>query len=241
MHCDHTALVPALYKTGKCNARIIVPAKSTSILREMWLDSAFINERDAEQLSLKSEKSFQPLYTTDDVYKALQFVEEYDSYIIHNITENLAIRYIPAGHILLSQQTEVFINGGSHTRKILFTSDLGNISTQDSRIFIENFEPVHTANIVIGECTYCDVNRKPITKKVYEKDLDKIKTVIEQYCIDTKGRVLLPTFSLDRMPYMLWILYSLLVLMKILKCQFWLIVRWQFVCYNATLLFLPMK
>lgn len=209
MHIDHIGLIPALYKSGKCTARIIIPAKSTSILREMWLDSAFINERDAEQLSYKDEKSVQPLYTTDDVYTALQYVEEFNSHNIHNITENLSIRYTPAGHILLSQQTEVFINGGSHTRKILFTSDLGNVSTQNSRIFAENFEPVAKANIVIGECTYCDGSRKPITEKVYSKDVAKIKTVIDQYCLDTKGRVLIPVFSLDRTPYMLWIIYEL--------------------------------
>ena len=36
-----------------------------------------------------------------------------------------------------------------------------------------------------------------------------MKTVIEQFCIDRKNRVLIPTFSLDRMPFILWELYQL--------------------------------
>ena len=36
-----------------------------------------------------------------------------------------------------------------------------------------------------------------------------MKTVIEQFCIENKHRVLIPTFSLDRMPFIIWELYQL--------------------------------
>lgn len=207
-HCDHVSNVPSLYSDGKCNARIIVPKHSTSILKEMWLDCAFINARDAEYLSLKSGKIVEPLYTESDVYTALNYVEEYTSHEIHDITPNLSIRYTPAGHILLSQQTELFFKTNSRVTKALFTSDLGNIVTQDERVFVENFEPISKVQIVIGECTYSAPGRD-VSKKDYETDVKKIKSVIEQYCVDMNSRVLMPTFSLDRLPYMLWILYSL--------------------------------
>lgn len=45
-------------------------------------------------------------------------------------------------------------------------------------------------------------------KKLIKK-YRKNKSVIEQYCIDNNARVLIPSFSLDRTPYILWILYSL--------------------------------
>lgn len=206
-HTDHIGLIPALYATGKCVARIIIPERSTAIMREMWLDSAYILERDSEVLSKKAGKYIAPLYTQRDVEYAMQYIEEYTSHEIHRITDNLSIRYTPAGHIFLSQQTEVMLKGVVD-KSILFTSDLGNIVTQSERVFVERFEPINKANIVIGECTYSKKGYN-ITKKDYFKDVQKIKSVIEQYCIDSPHRVVCPTFSLDRLPYMMWIIYSI--------------------------------
>lgn len=173
----------------------------------MWLDSAYILERDSELLSKKAEKYIPPLYTQADAEQALNYIEEYSSHQIHKITDNLHIRYTPAGHIFLSQQAEVILKGVVD-KTVLFTSDLGNITTQNERVFVDNFEPVKKANIVIGECTYARREHR-ITKKDYYKDVQKIKSVIEQYCVDNKNRVVCPTFSLDRLPYMMWVIYSI--------------------------------
>lgn len=208
LHADHIGMIPTLYARGKCNAKIIVPKGSISILKEMWLDSSYINCRDIEVLNLKNDKCYEPFYTEDVVYKTLNYVIEAESDKIINFSDELAIRYTNAGHILLSKQCEVYINGGSHTRKILFTSDLGNVATQESRVFVEDFKPVTSCNIALVECTYAAKGRQ-CTKETYKKDIEKIKAVIEQYCIDNNNRVLIPSFSLDRTPYILWILYSL--------------------------------
>lgn len=207
-HCDHIALVPMLFARGNRDAKIIVPKDSTPILREMWSDCAFINERDVESLNRKGEKCYTPLYTQAEVEQALKNVVEIEIGTIVNIDENVAIRYTPAGHILRSCQTELYINGGSHTRKILFTSDLGNKMIQDRKVFVENFEPVSSANIVFGESTY-GRRKGSMTKKDIKLDREKMKAVVEQYCVDNKHRVLIPSFSLDRVPFMLWELYSL--------------------------------
>lgn len=207
-HQDHIGMIPTLYARGKCNAKIIVPKGSTAILKEMWLDSSFINCRDVEVLNMKDDRNYEPFYTEAIVYKTLDYVKEIESDNIINLSDELAIRYTDAGHILLSKQCEVYINGGSHTRKILFSSDLGNIATQDTRVFVENFKPISSCNIAIMECTYSSKDRQ-CTKETYKKDIEKIKSVVEQYCVDNNNRVLIPSFSLDRTPYILWILYSL--------------------------------
>lgn len=207
-HQDHIGMIPTLYARGKCNAKIIVPKGSTAILKEMWLDSSFINCRDVQVLNIKDDRNYEPFYTEDIVYKTLDYVQEIESDNIVKLSDELAIRYTDAGHIFLSKQCEVYINGGSHTRKILFSSDLGNIATQDTRVFVENFKPISSCNIAIMECTYSSKDRQ-CTKETYKKDIEKIKSVVEQYCVDNNNRVLIPSFSLDRTPYILWILYSL--------------------------------
>lgn len=208
LHCDHIALIPMLFARGNTQARIIVPKNSTSILREMWYDCCYINQRDVETLNRRDDKSYTPLYTEKEVEQALSHVEEIEVGNIAFLDENVSIRYTPAGHILCSCQTEVFINGGSHTRKILFTSDLGNTMIEDRKVFVEPFQKVNSANIVFGECTY-GRRKGSMSKKDIELDRLKMKTVIDQYCVDGHHRVLIPTFSLDRMPFIIWELYQI--------------------------------
>lgn len=206
-HCDHIGLIPALYQKN-CEATVIVPTGSYAILKEMWLDSAYINARDADILTAQRERTFTPLFNEQDVYKALDHVKEVNFHEIISLDSEVSLRYSYAGHILLSAQTELFIAQNNHTKKILFTSDLGNLNLVGSKVFVEQFEPVSSANIVIGEATYSS-QQKPVTKKDLLLDRAKIRTVIQQYCEENKGTVLIPCFALDRLPYMLWLLYSM--------------------------------
>lgn len=207
-HADHAAMIPALYEKGKCHASIVIPKGSRSILMEMWNDCAYINDRDVRFLNTKYDKNYEPFYTEKGIKNADQHLLEIDVGVLTNITEDLSIRYRNAGHIFLSCQIEIFLKTNGHVNKILYTGDLGNIATQSSRIFVDPFEPVLSANIVIGEATYASKSRD-ISSRTLTEDIEKIRTVIEQYCINGSGRVLIPTFSLDRMPYILWILFSI--------------------------------
>lgn len=207
-HCDHIGLVPMLFARGNNNVKIITPKDTTCILKEMWMDTAYINERDVEALNRKSDKLYTPLYTQTEVDMALKNVVEIEIGNIVSIDDNVAIRYTPAGHILRSCQTELYINGGSHTRKIYFSSDLGNRMIEGKKVFIEKFTPITSSNISFVESTY-GRRKGSMTKKDIELDRQKMKTVIEQFCIENKHRVLIPTFSLDRMPFILWELYQL--------------------------------
>ena len=112
-HCDHIGLIPALYQKN-CEASIIAPKGSTAILKEMWLDSAYINGRDADILTVQREHTYLPLFTEDDVYTALSHVQEIDFHEIVPLDEEVSLRYSYAGHILLSAQTEC-----SSLRKII--------------------------------------------------------------------------------------------------------------------------
>ena len=208
VHTDHIALIPALFARGNKNVKIVVPKDSTNIIREMWTDCAYIHMRDCETMNRRSDKFYTPLYTQDEVEMALNNIVEVEIGNIVELDENVSLRYTPAGHILRSCQTELFINGGSHTRKILFTSDLGNKMIEDRKVFVEKFQPVTSANIAFVESTY-GARKRSMSKKDIELDRQKMRSVIEQFCIRNKHRVLIPTFSLDRMPFIIWELYQL--------------------------------
>lgn len=207
-HLDHIGNIPALYSHTNCQAKIIIPEGNRSLLKEMWLDSAFIIERNCEDIKFKTKKDCIPIYTKDDVYKALEHVVEYEFGKIIELDDSLSIRFIPAGHILFSAQTELFFKLKNSVKKVTFTSDLGNINLKDTKVFIDPFEPIVKSNIVIGECTYSARNRSS-NKKDIQNDIQTIKDSVLKYCVKD-GRILfIPCFALDRTPYIMWILYSL--------------------------------
>lgn len=209
MHYDHGGNIPALIKQNP-NIRIITGKNTTGILKEMWLDSASINCRDCEDLSIQyPDKVFIPLYNIEDVEKSVSLVEEYDVGEIYELDENISIRYTYSGHIFGAVQCELFIKIKNHTTKLLFTSDLGNQKISYLKPFVQQFEPVTTAQYVFGECTYGSRDNKQITQKIIDKDLEKIKSVIKQFCGDYKRRVLMPVFSLDKCPVVLWLIYQM--------------------------------
>lgn len=208
-HYDHIGNVVELIKRNP-NIKIVAPKYSTNILKEMWMDSAGISERDCELLSNKyPDKVFEPLYNLSDVEVALNNIEEYDNFDIHKIDDNLSVKYISSGHIFAAQQCYLYITISNHVYKILFTSDLGNVKIQDLKPFVDKFEPMTSGNVAICETTYGSRDNIKLTKKIIDKDLEKIKTVIEQFCIDNHRRVLMPVFSLDKCPNMLWLLYQM--------------------------------
>lgn len=197
-----------MYMNDNCNATIIVPKGMTDILKEMWLDSAKIMDKDCEYLTRKQEKYYSPFYDNSAIEIAISHIKEYENETIHQLSDSLSIKYIPAGHIFLSQQLELFIKINNHVKKILITSDIGNTITEDKRIFVEKFKSSTKAQVVLGESTY-GLNNKRQTKKDFKKDLEKIKSVITQFCIENNNRVLIPTFSLDKTPIVLWYLYEM--------------------------------
>ena len=206
-HSDHVANVPSLFCNRNCKAKIIVPKGNKSLLREMWLDSAFINARVSDSIKYKTKKECIPLYTDNEVYIALDNVVEYPFGEIFELDDSLSIRFIHAGHILFSAQTEMFFKLRNSVKKVTFTSDLGNINLKDTKVFLSPFEPIVKSNVVIGECTYSAKNRS-VTKKDIKNDIQDIKDTVLNYCVKNGRTLFIPCFALDRTPYMLWLLYS---------------------------------
>ena len=173
----------------------------------MLLDSQKIIERDALDLSRKFKKDFPVIYNIDSVYALLDRVEEYDFNEKIELDDGLIIEFIPSGHIINSAQCLLYVKNGSQIRKICVTSDLGN--TQVNSYYNNKFQPVKSANLLIGETTYSDKAR---SKKVQprEKDLERIKAAVYDTCIENKSILFIPAFSLMRTQVMLTVLHDLL-------------------------------
>lgn len=208
-HYDHIGNVPTIFKQNN-DVRIITNEKTSCILQEMWLDSAFVNQRDIDLLKKQyPDKYFEVFYDDGDVFQTISNVEEYSPNTIHKLDDQVSIRFSYSGHIFGAVQTELFITLDNKVKKIVFTSDLGNIKTSHLKPFVQEFEPITSANLVIAETTYGARQKEEVTKKIVEKDLEKIKSVITEFCKEKRKRVLFPVFSLDKCPNVLWLIYSM--------------------------------
>lgn len=194
VHADHSLLIPRLYANG-CKARIIAPKGTRELFKVMAHDSAFIMGRDVETLQRKYKMEVSPIYTSEDVENCINYFDEYDFNEKIVLNDEISFKFVPSGHIINSAQIELWLTQNNRTSKVLYTSDLGNISVP--KYYANKFEPVSHANIVITESTYGG-SEKSATLKDREKDLEKIKSVIETVCVENKHKVLIPVFSLDR-------------------------------------------
>ena len=204
-HADHQSRLPLLVKRG-FEGRIIMPKGNKELFKVMCLDSAKIMERDAEDLARKMKKDVPPIYEEHDVRKACEMAEEFPFNEKIKLDDEVSFQYIPAQHIINSAQLILWITNKNVTRKIAFTGDLGNLNVPN--LYCNTFEPIPNANLLIGECTYANKD-KSVKAKDREKDLEKIKSVVYDTCIDNNGKILFPSFSLMRSQVILTILYDL--------------------------------
>lgn len=205
-HGDHIFLAPYLYKKG-CQAETIVPKDSSTILRLMLENCEGINERDSRYLSKKCGKKYLPIFDKNDIELLFTHLEESDINKLIKIDDELSFRFVPSGHILRACQLEIYITIGNHTKKILYTSDLGNSKLK--QCFTEKFEPVMKANYVIGECTYGDKPELKIRKKERDIELKYLKELIHSQVIDKNGKVLIPSFSQNRTQSIAYLIFKI--------------------------------
>ena len=204
-HADHLCLSPRLYAKG-CKAQMIMPRGSKRIAEILLKDSANIMYSDAEELSGKFKRDYSPIYTEEDVDVCLKHYTEYPIGEIIALDEYVKFRFIPSGHILNSAQIELWVTCGNLTKKVVYTSDLGNIHIK--KYYTTTFEPASKCDVLIAETTYARES-KIANMKTRAKDLEKLESAIRQTCVEDKARVLLPVFANDRCQNMLTYLYDI--------------------------------
>ena len=204
-HADHLCLAPRLYSKG-CKAPMIMPEGSQDIAEILLKDSANIMRIDADELSGKFKRDYAPVYAEDDVKNCLSHYKEFPMNETIQLDEFIKFRFVPSGHILNSAQLELWIRYGNITKKLVYTSDLGNVHIQ--KPYTTTFKPIEKADILIGESTYARTD-KIADMKMRLKDLEKLESAIRQTCTEEHGRVMIPVFANDRCQAILTYLYDI--------------------------------
>lgn len=192
-HIDHSGLLPRLVKQGFRGIIFATPA-TISLCEIMLMDSAYIQKEDLRYVNKRrinrGEEQIEALYDIEDVEQTLDLMVpvEYEEEI--KIDKDISLCFTDAGHLLGSAAVHLDINDGKGQKtKITFTGDIGRFNDQ----ILRPPQPFRQCDVLICESTYG--NRLHPTPPDIEQQLLQ---VIKETCVQQKGKLIIPAFSVDR-------------------------------------------
>jgi len=201
-HLDHCGRLPLLVKRG-FKGEIVTTAASRELARLVLLDSAHLQEEEAQYRSRKAARrgkkhdGTEPLYTVLD---ALNSMEYFGRTAIYDQTLELApgvrATFLDAGHILGSASVLLELEENGRKRSVLFSGDLGN----SGRPLLRDPVTPAQADVVVMETTYGDRLHKELQPSVGEL-YDAVSDTFRR-----GGNVIIPTFALERAQELLYYL-----------------------------------
>jgi metallo-beta-lactamase family protein len=205
-HLDHSGYLPRLFKEGY-NGPVYCTKPSCELLELLLTDSAKLQEEEAAYAVKKGysvHSSPRPLYDSRDVEKVLPCLRGYYYDTLIRLTKDIKIRFRNASHILGAAIVEVYLNGETQKKKIVFSGDLGR--NNDPILYPPT--KIKEADILFIESTYG--NKKNPVNNPEDNIAEIINTTI------TKGGcVLIPAFAIGRTQNILYYIKELLRKKKI--------------------------
>jgi metallo-beta-lactamase family protein len=202
-HIDHSGLIPRLVEKG-FRGSIITTATTADLSYVMLMDSAHIQEKDAEWLTKKSFRTgedivHEPLYTTVDTRAVIGLFNKKGYGKMEQLGKGIRYRFNDAGHILGSGTLELLYHDSAAEKKIVFSGDIGK---KDNPI-INDPQHIKSADYVVMESTYGNRLHKSMEESITEL-ADAIKVTFNR-----GGNVVIPSFAVGRTQDILYILNKL--------------------------------
>ena len=202
-HIDHCGLIPKLVKEGFRGTIFATPA--TKELAGMLLeDSAEIHRDDTKFINKKRARQglppYEPLYDLEDAARALELFQSvnYDEWT--KLEEGVEVLYTDAGHIIGSAAVHLKIVEEGKTTRISFSGDVGRYN--DAILRAPASFP--QADYILLESTYGNRLHEDITGTT-----DLLLGWIQKTCIEKKGKLIIPAFSVGRTQELLFTLNQL--------------------------------
>lgn len=202
-HIDHSGLIPKLVKEG-FNGKIFCTPATKDLAAILLEDSAEIQRDDTRFINKKRAKQglppYEPLYTPDDVTAVLPLLNEVQYGSWFTIEPGIEVLYTDAGHIIGSAAVHVRINEKGETTQISFSGDVGRYRD----VILRSPDVFPQADYIIIESTYGN----SLHENIFNSS-DKLYEWIEKTCVQKKGKLIIPSFSVGRTQELLYFLNQL--------------------------------
>jgi metallo-beta-lactamase family protein len=191
-HIDHCGLIPKLIKDGYSGNVYATPA-TKDLASILLADSAGIQENDLKFVnktrSAQGKSYLEPLYKMEDALKAIEHFKEVDYGNWYRIDENVELLFLDAGHIIGSATVHLKITENGNTTHLTFSGDLGRYRD----IILKSPQDFPQADYIIMESTYGNKLHEEV-----EGTADALLNWITKTCLQKKGKLIIPAFSVGR-------------------------------------------
>ena len=198
-HIDHSGRLPRLVKQG-FSGPIYATSATCDLVEIMLLDSAYIQEMEAEWRSRKARRAgrmgVEPLYDERDARKTVPLLKSVEYGKPRTVAPGVTVIFHDAGHILGSALLELQLEEGDSKARVVFSGDVG----QPDQPIIRDPETLEEADFLIMESTYGD--------RLHKRDKDPQDELAEilKEAKRTGGNVVIPAFAVGRTQEILYFL-----------------------------------
>jgi metallo-beta-lactamase family protein len=190
-HIDHSGLVPRLVRQGYAGP-VWATEATCDLLKILWLDSAHIQEMEAEWQTRKNKRQhrpvIEPLYETADAEEAIRLLVPLPMDEIVEPLDGVRARYVTAGHILGAGSLYLELTNHSSQHRLGFSGDLG----RPGQLIIPDPEELPQVDTLFMETTYGGRLHKGI-----EASIEELIQVVNDAYRDG-GKVIIPAFAVER-------------------------------------------
>jgi metallo-beta-lactamase family protein len=202
-HIDHTGLIPKLVQEG-FNGKIFCTPATKDLTDVLLLDSAEIQEDEIKytnkRRAMEGLPYLRPLYTKQDAINCSSHFAEVEYDIWFNVMDGVQAMFTDAGHIIGSACVHVKVNEEGKETRLSFSGDVGRYN--DAILRSPGTFP--QADYILIESTYGNsLHDNNITTP------DLLLRWIEKACLQKKGKLIMPAFSVGRTQELLYSLNQL--------------------------------
>jgi metallo-beta-lactamase family protein len=197
-HIDHAGRLPLLVRAGYRNTIHATPA-THDLCGVMLVDSAFIQQKDADFLQRRQKSYVEPLYDAADVAHTMALFTGHPYSRAFDVVPGVRVTYVDAGHILGSSSVILDLEEGNQQRRLVFSADIGRAGLP----IINDPVPPDGADAVIMESTYGNRDHPPV-----EDMRERLATIVRETAAKG-GRILIPAFAVGRTQDLVYDLHAL--------------------------------
>jgi metallo-beta-lactamase family protein len=202
-HIDHSGLIPKLVAEG-FSGKIFCTDATRQLASVLLEDSAEIQENEAKYHNKGSRAQgaplTKPLYTVEDAKAAIGLFEERSYGEWFDVMDGVKALFTDAGHIIGSACVHLRITEEGVTRQLTFSGDVGRYRD----IILKSPQAFEQSDYIIMESTYGNSLHEEVKTSV-----DTLLDWIKRTCLEKKGKLIIPAFSLGRTQEILFALNQL--------------------------------
>jgi metallo-beta-lactamase family protein len=215
-HIDHCGLVPKLIKDG-FDGKIFCTSATKELAKILLEDSGEIQESDIKYSNKRrlaeGQPLLKPLYTIEDAKNSYSHFIDVKYGTWQQVIDGVEVLFTDAGHIIGSACVHLRINENGVTRQLTFSGDVGRYRD----VILKSPEIFPQADFILLESTYGNSLHEDVVTTP-----DHLLEWISKACLQKKGKLIMPAFSVGRTQEILFALNQLELENRLPKLDYFL-------------------